>query len=59
MTPLKIKLPTSSELRAKISDLIHPIYQKENQYSKHKNIWQINGIRAKGKYIALCDGDDY
>lgn len=43
----------------KYPDLIHPIYQKENQYSKHKNIWQINGVRAKGKFIALCDGDDY
>ncbi|MDD3036338.1 glycosyltransferase [Bacteroides sp.] len=42
-------------------DIIKPVLQKENQYSK--------GIRAilatfcypqaKGKYIAICEGDDY
>ena len=49
------------EYAEKHPDLITPIFQKENQYSK--------GIRgmfprfcfphAKGKYIALCEGDDY
>jgi glycosyltransferase involved in cell wall biosynthesis len=45
----------------KYPDLISFILQKENQYSKvqgtiyHKFIYPI----AKGKYIALCEGDDY
>ena len=37
-----------------------PIYQKENQFSKGVSIWNdIQFPRAKGKYIALCEGDDY
>ena len=37
------------------------IYQKHNQYSKgirglHRTF---NFNRSKGKYIAVCDGDDY
>lgn len=41
--------------------LIKPIYQTENQYSKKGvNIWSDHTFpRAKGKYIALCEGDDY
>lgn len=46
---------------AKFPKLIKPIYQKENQYSQGKTDiserW--NFPRAKGKYIALCEGDDY
>jgi glycosyltransferase involved in cell wall biosynthesis len=39
---------------------IIPIIQKENQYSKNK-IYQTEFIssQCKGKYIAMCDGDDY
>lgn len=48
------------EYQSKYPDIIKPIFQKENQYSK--GIW-ITGIhqlpRAKGKYIAFCEGDDY
>jgi glycosyltransferase involved in cell wall biosynthesis len=41
-------------------DLVLPIYQKENQYSKGIVISPtFNWPRAKGKYIALCEGDDY
>ncbi len=41
-------------------EIIKPIYQKENQYSKKIAI----GVtyiypKVKGKYIALCEGDDY
>ena len=48
------------EYESKYPDIIKPIYQKENQYSKKIPI----GVtylypRAKGKYIALCEGDDY
>lgn len=49
------------EYAEKYPDLILPIFQTENQYSKG-----VRGIyakfvypRAKGKYIALCEGDDY
>jgi len=41
-------------------DIIKPIFQAENQYSKGTKVlatyvWP----QAQGKYIALCDGDDY
>ncbi|HPE57655.1 MAG TPA: hypothetical protein PK904_14705 [Bacteroidales bacterium] len=41
--------------------LIKPIIQQENQYSKGvRGInFHYNFPRAKGKYIALCEGDDY
>lgn len=49
------------EYAKKYPDLIHPIFHDENQYQ--------NGIRcmfqkfvfpkARGKYIAVCEGDDY
>lgn len=41
-------------------DIIKPIFQTENKYSKGVPISFIyNFTRAKGKYIALCEGDDY
>ena len=48
------------EYESKYPSLFKPIYQKENQYSKGVGIWKdIQFPRAKGKYIALCEGDDY
>jgi glycosyltransferase involved in cell wall biosynthesis len=42
-------------------DLIFPIYEQENQFSKGgpvgSAVWNVP--RARGKYIALCEGDDY
>ena len=42
-------------------DLIFPILQTENQYSK--GLTNVSGTfnfpRARGKYIAMCEGDDY
>lgn len=42
-------------------DIIKPILQTENQYSK--GLTNISGTfnfpRAQGKYIAMCEGDDY
>ena len=36
-----------------------PIIQTENQYSKGVGIWaKIQFPRAKGKYVAICEGDD-
>ncbi|WP_214844845.1 glycosyltransferase [Exiguobacterium sp. s150] len=40
-------------------DKIRVIYQTENQYSKGVFINRLNEERARGKYVALCDGDDY
>ena len=48
------------EYEAKYPDIIKPIYQTENQYSKRVAITANFQLpRAKGKYIALCEGDDY
>lgn len=48
------------EYELKYPDLINPIYQNENQWSKGKNISvEFNFPRARGKYIALCEGDDH
>lgn len=40
-------------------NIIKAIYQKENQYSKGIKVGKFNRNRAKGKYYALCEGDDY
>ena len=48
------------EYAQKHPDLIVPIYQQENQYSKGvKSIHNFVFPKARGKYIALCEGDDY
>lgn len=48
------------EYEIKYPNLIKPIYQTENQWSKGKSISaEYNFPRARGKYIALCEGDDY
>ena len=40
--------------------IIKPIFQTENQYSKSIPIsLTFNYPRIKGKYIAICEGDDY
>lgn len=46
--------------QAQYPDLIVTFFQIENQYSKGKKPWlEVLFPFAKGKYIALCDGDDY
>lgn len=49
------------EYEKKFPNLFVCIYQKENQFSKKGiNIWaDITFPKARGKYIALCEGDDY
>ncbi len=49
-----------AEYADKYPDIIKPIYQKENQYSKGIGI-VTNFIlpRMQGQYIAVCEGDDY
>lgn len=44
----------------KYPEIIKPIYEKENQYSKHNGtIRRLQSERIRGKYVALCEGDDY
>jgi|ADurb_Gel_01_Slu_FD_contig_121_104391_length_2451_multi_2_in_0_out_0_2 glycosyltransferase involved in cell wall biosynthesis len=43
----------------KYPKIIKPMYQKENQYSKGKKMFLFNHNRALGKYVAICEGDDY
>lgn len=48
------------EYEEKYPEIIKPIYQTENQYSKGISInKQILTPKAQGKYIAICEGDDY
>lgn len=50
-----------NEYEKKYPEIIKPIIQKENQFSQGKRGLnaKYNFSRAKGKYIALCEGDDY
>ena len=49
------------EYTERYPDIMRPMYEEENQYSK--GISNISGVfnfpRARGKYIAMCEGDDY
>lgn len=48
------------EYQNKFPNIIKPIFEKNNVYSKHDDT--LNNIMAnacKGKYQALCEGDDY
>ncbi len=49
------------EYAEKYPDIIHPIYETENQYSKGDgSLGRIMNEACKdAKYIALCEGDDY
>ena len=50
------------EYAEKYPDIIKPIYEQENQYSKRDGSLRriINeAIPAYVKYIAMCEGDDY
>lgn len=48
------------EYEQKYPNLIKPIYQKENQYSKGVNIIDEFIVpKIQGEYIAKCEGDDY
>lgn len=49
------------EYQQKYPDIIKPFFQNENQWSKgiRGMNQKFNYPRAAGKYIALCEGDDY
>lgn len=57
-TPLIIK-----EYAKLFPDIIFPIFENENQYSKHNgSLGKIMTVACKStnaKFIALCEGDDY
>jgi len=43
----------------KYPNIIKPILESENQYSKGVKASMVTIPLAKGRYIALCEGDDY
>lgn len=51
------------EYAEKYPDIIKPIYETENQYSKHDGslgrIMDAEMAKYAPKYIAMCEGDDY
>lgn len=50
------------EYAEKYPDIIKPIYEKENQYSKRDgSLRRImnEAVHPEAKYIAFCEGDDY
>ena len=48
------------EYEEKYPQIIKPIYESENQYSKHDgSLGRIITAACKGKYVAFCEGDDY
>lgn len=40
-------------------EILRPLYEEENQYSKGVNILQGIAPYVRGRYVALCEGDDY
>ena len=48
------------EYAEKYPAIIKPIIEQENQYSKHDgSLKKIMDTHTRGKYTALCEGDDY
>ena len=48
------------EYAEKYPDIIKPIFETENQYSKGDgSLGRIMTAHTHGKYVAICEGDDY
>ena len=47
------------EYQNRYPKIIKPIFESVNQYSKGVDILAIQSRRVKGKYVAICEGDDY
>jgi glycosyltransferase involved in cell wall biosynthesis len=47
------------EYEERFPNIIKGIYQEENIYSKNQKPFRITNSMSNGKYIALCDGDDF
>jgi len=45
--------------QSRYPDLIRTVLQKENTFSKGARPFELLLQQAKGKYIAICEGDDY
>ncbi len=47
------------EYERKYPDIVHAYYEQKNQYSQGINVFDLCIGLAKGKYVAICEGDDY
>ncbi|WP_082663901.1 MULTISPECIES: glycosyltransferase [unclassified Guyparkeria] len=47
------------EYAALYPNIIKPVFQSVNQYSRGVQTLSFNFHRAKGKYLAICEGDDF
>ena len=47
------------EYESKYPDLFRCVYQTENQFAKQNTLINILFPMSRGKYISLCEGDDY
>lgn len=48
------------EYETKYPEIIKPVYESENMYSKHNGaIDRIMRDSCRGKYVAFCEGNDY
>lgn len=48
------------EYAERYPDIIKPIFETENQYSKGDgSLTRIMNAHTRGKYVAMCEGDDY
>ena len=47
------------EYEEKYPEIIHVVYEEENQYSQGNSIRKIMNPYLTGKYVAVCEGDDY
>lgn len=45
--------------QARYPKLIHPVLQTSNQLSQGVRPWELMLARARGDYIAFCEGDDF
>jgi len=49
-----------SEYEAKYPHIFKPVYQKQNQFSQGIKIWpDYQFPRVCGRYVAICEGDDF
>lgn len=47
------------EYATKYPNIIFPLYENDNQYSRGVDVDFFNYNRVRGRYIAYCEGDDY
>lgn len=47
------------EYEMRYPDIIHPVYQERNLYSQGISAKSVLAPLIKGRYVALCEGDDY